>query len=198
MTCESSPDRVPGPWIRAIPNALTVLRLALAAWFPFSPQEARLAIVLAAGLSDFRDGYIARRFHAETPLGALLDGIADKGFVLSALLTWVLEGELAVYQVLLVLARDLTVGAVALVVILRREWGAFGRMQVRMPGKLTTALMFGWFGTLLLPWAHPAEPVLFWGAAASSLLAAADYGIRFGQALRKAEAAPPAGGDSGG
>lgn len=171
-------------WIRVVPNLLTVLRLGLAAWFPFSPPGARLGIVIAAGLSDFLDGYIARRFHAETPLGALLDGIADKGFVVTVLLTWVWEGELHLWQVLLVMARDLMVGAVALIVVGRRAWSAFGHMQVRMPGKVTTALLFLWFGSLLLPWARPAEPVLFWCAAVTSVVAALDYGGRFLAAIR--------------
>jgi len=184
MDTEKSETSSPRSWIRAVPNALTVLRLGLAAWFPFSPPQFRLAIVVAAGLSDLLDGYIARRFHAETPLGALLDRIADKGFVVTVLLTWVWEGELQLWQVLLVMARDLLVGALALVAILRRDWSAFGRMQVRMPGKVTTALLFLWFGSLLVPWARPAEPVLFWCAAAASVAAALDYGGRFVAAVR--------------
>lgn len=184
MDTERNETDSPGSWIRVVPNALTVLRLGLAAWFPFSPHEFRLGIVVAAGLSDFLDGYIARRFHAESPLGALLDGIADKGFVITVLLTWVWEGELRLWQVLLLMARDLMVGSLAGVAIVRRAWSAFGHMQVRMPGKVTTALLFLWFGSMLLPWARPVEPVLFWCAATTSVIAALDYGARFVAALR--------------
>lgn len=51
-------------------------------------------VVLAAGLSDGLDGLIARRFHAITPLGQLLDGIADKAFVLAAALTLTFVGDI--------------------------------------------------------------------------------------------------------
>jgi len=73
--------------IRHVPNALSVLRLGFAVAFPFVPESWWIALVLAAGFSDWLDGWIARRFQATSWIGGLLDGVSDKAFVLSALFT---------------------------------------------------------------------------------------------------------------
>ena len=93
-------------WVGPVPNLLTGLRLALAATFPLLAPEYRGVVVLAAGLSDGLDGWIARRFNAITPLGQLLDGIADKAFVLAAVLTLTFVGEIPWWEGLLVMLRD--------------------------------------------------------------------------------------------
>lgn len=68
-----------------LPNGLTVARIAvtpLIAALPFSPSaSARLAaflLFLAAAISDWFDGYLARRRKQETDLGRMLDPLADK------------------------------------------------------------------------------------------------------------------------
>ncbi|HHY49408.1 MAG TPA: threonylcarbamoyl-AMP synthase, partial [Alphaproteobacteria bacterium] len=60
------------------------LRLGAAAAFPFVPDAWRLPLVLFAGLSDFADGLIARRYGATSFLGGVLDVAGDKLFTLSA------------------------------------------------------------------------------------------------------------------
>ena len=57
-------------WLRALPNVLTVLRIGMALAFPFVATSWRLALALAAGISDALDGWLARRFNAQTKLGA--------------------------------------------------------------------------------------------------------------------------------
>jgi len=89
------PEMPDGPTVRAIPrqagwtrlelnlpNLITLARLLcvpLAIWLIV---EARYGLAfwvfVAAGVSDALDGYIAKRFDQRTPLGALLDPIADK------------------------------------------------------------------------------------------------------------------------
>jgi cardiolipin synthase len=65
-----------------IANLLTVFRIALAAPFLFLVREGRfgyaLLIFFVASITDFADGYVARRFDQQSPLGRLLDPIADK------------------------------------------------------------------------------------------------------------------------
>lgn len=167
-----------------VPNAITVFRLGLAAAFPFVDARHRLSIVLVAGLSDWLDGVIARRFGAQSQFGAVMDGVADKAFLITVLMTWTMEGELGLWQVLLVTARDIAVGLVTSIVIAHREWGAFGKMSARMPGKLTTACVFLWFVALLVAWAEPARPVLFWAAGVCSAVAALDYSRCFLRGFR--------------
>lgn len=162
-------------WVGPIPNLLTGLRLALAATFPLLAPEYRGAVVLAAGLSDVLDGWIARRFHAVTPLGQLFDGIADKAFVLSAVATLVGVGEIPWWEGLLVMTRDVVVATIAGWCALRRAWAAFHHMRPRWSGKATTLLAFAWFLSLFPAFAAPARFPLFVAAAVASVLSAGDY-----------------------
>lgn len=76
-----------------IPNILTVLRLlsapALAFVFVLLPRPAAdwvaLALFVAAAVTDWCDGYLARRWNQTSRFGAMLDPIADKAMVITAL-----------------------------------------------------------------------------------------------------------------
>ena len=187
----SKPAHPAPAWICSVPNALTFLRLGLAAALPFAPPSLWPWAIGAAAVSDFLDGWIARRFRATTDLGRLLDGVADKAFALSCVVTLVLDGTARPWQGLLVLARDLVVTALAAWLALTRAWAAFRLLQVRWTGKVTTLLAFAWFATLVLP----APPIL--RTAAFVLAAAASLGGAVGyltQAVRlRREAAQPRG-----
>jgi phosphatidylglycerophosphate synthase len=162
-------------WIRPVPNVLTFLRLVLAGVLPLVPPAWRLPVILAAAASDGLDGWIARRFHAITDLGRLLDGVADKAVSLAVVVTLTLDGTMRPWEGLLVLARDLVVAALAVWLALTHAWAGFRHMQVRWAGKLTTLLVFAWFATLLLPAPAELRTAVFVLAAGASLLAAADY-----------------------
>ncbi len=172
-------------WIQPVPNLLSGMRLALAGVFPFLMPWARPWTLLVGGVSDLLDGWVARRFHATSWIGGLLDAVADKAFVLSALGTRVVEGELEWPLALLLLTRDLTVLLAAVYGSLTRRWRAFRHMPSRLFGKLTTALLFplfvAWYG---LPKATVLHDTLFWAAAGSSFLAALDYGRLFVRGVR--------------
>lgn len=134
----------PQRWIVLLPNALSALRLALAVLFPWiSLHEPWGAAAIAlAGLTDFADGWIARRFSASSWIGGQLDAIADKGFVLCVLITFVWRDVLAPWQVILLLSRDIVVIAIAAYATAKRQWDAFRRMPARPMGKTTTAAIF--------------------------------------------------------
>ena len=169
--------------LRAAPNALSALRLALAAAFPFVPPAGRLPVVVASGATDWLDGWIARRWHVQSTVGGLLDAVADKTFVLSALLTLASVGLLAWWQVPLLLVRDGAVLFTALYFAGRREWAAFRGMPARWSGKITTALTFALLVVVLVPGLVHIRLPLFLSAAAASLLAGADYTAYFVRAL---------------
>src|SRR6202020_3141187 len=89
----SSTARQPGRnW--SLPNILTYARVAavpLVAGFLFWPQVpwarwTALAIFIAAGISDFFDGYLARAWSQQSSLGRMLDPIADRLLVSAAIL----------------------------------------------------------------------------------------------------------------
>lgn len=76
-------------WLRQIPNSLSSLRLAavpLLAGLAFTGREVPFTwILVPALLTDIADGLIARAFHLESRLGAMLDSVADTGLMFVAL-----------------------------------------------------------------------------------------------------------------
>jgi len=74
-----------------------------------------LGLLLTAALTDALDGWLARRLQLETPLGALLDPIADKALMSGSFLALGWVGALPVWLVGVVVARDLAILAGALV-----------------------------------------------------------------------------------
>ena len=102
-----------------VPNALSFSRIVLAALFPFVSWEARVYILVLAGLTEFLDGFLARRFGFETIFGQILDPAADKIFALSVGLTLVASHHLTLPELVLVLSRDIVValGAMSLAVM---------------------------------------------------------------------------------
>lgn len=165
------PHRV--DFLRQAPNGLTVFRFVLAAWFVLAAAPLRVWIVLAAGLTDLLDGLIARRFGLTSWTGALLDAVADKAFTLTVLLSLAAWGDLAWWQVAVLLSRDIVVSVIALYGAANRQWPVFKIAAARWPGKVTTALMFA---LLLAATGLPeAKPWLLWPTMAASIAAAADY-----------------------
>jgi CDP-diacylglycerol--glycerol-3-phosphate 3-phosphatidyltransferase/cardiolipin synthase len=179
-----------GVLVRAVPNLLSALRLAIAAAFAWLPPSLRPWAILAAGLSDWLDGWIARRFQATTWAGGVLDAVADKSFVVAVLATLVHEGVFEAWQAALLLLRDLSVLVAAAYFAARREWSAFTKMPSRWFGKVTTAVLFGLFlAVAALPEARVAHAALLFAGIAASGLAALDYGRTFLRARASARSA---------
>lgn len=103
-----------------LPNKLTVVRIfltAVIAFFLFTPgwvsKVAALVAFVIASLTDWLDGYLARRWHQTSPMGALLDPIADKVLVLGTfcafaqlrVVPWWMVGLIALREVLVTGAR---------------------------------------------------------------------------------------------
>ena len=104
--------------VRAIPNAISLLRIALvvpvAATMVQGRYDLALGLFVVAGASDGLDGYLARRFNWVTPLGALLDPIGDKLLMVTCYLVLGWLGDLPWWLVSAVILRDvvIVVGAV--------------------------------------------------------------------------------------
>jgi len=128
--------------LKHLPNSLTLLRMALAFVFPFAPEQYRLVIVIVALATEYLDGAVSRWFSLQTPLGALLDPIADKCFVLSVSVVMFLETDITWWQFLLFGARDITVFCGASFVTWEKNWRAFFNVVPRIPGKIATVFQF--------------------------------------------------------
>lgn len=167
----------PNLLLRALPNVLTLARLALAAIFPLTAPSWRIAVLVLAALSDFLDGWIARRYRLATWAGALLDGVADKAMTLAVLLTFTVEGQLAWWQLVLVMLRDVAVAGIAACLAWWRAWPEFRRMGARAPGKVTTVFIYLLMVMLLL--APGFAWIILWPTIVMSALAAIDYVLIF-------------------
>ena len=96
------------PALLTLPNVISLSRLVLAAGFVIAsgPRE-RVVLIVVAALSDFLDGWLARRSGAATRWGALIDPVADRAFVFTAICVYLFEGLVTTGQYFAFLARDL-------------------------------------------------------------------------------------------
>ena len=111
----------------SLPDQLTVARVAavpvvvlLYAWdFPNHAYWAT-AVFVAAMATDQIDGWLARRRGTTSPLGSLLDPVADKVLILAALVMLIGEGVAPAWMVALIVVREILVSGLRLAAIERR------------------------------------------------------------------------------
>jgi cardiolipin synthase len=126
-----------------VPNAITLLRLALvpvlAALLWDERYASALAVFLAAALSDALDGFIARRYGVSSRFGATLDPVADKlsMFAATVLLAW--QHLLPLWLAVAIVARDVVI--VGGVIAYRAIIGEIEMAPTRL-SKLNTTLEF--------------------------------------------------------
>lgn len=138
-----------------LPNLLTWLRIVLipvlgmlfllpAPW----ANAAAAAVFAIASLTDWLDGYLARRWNQMSAFGAFLDPVADKLIVAIALIIVVVESPSAVLAVpaAIIIGREIAVSAL-------REWmaelGQRASVAVGMLGKIKTTAQMLAIGLLL-------------------------------------------------
>jgi len=96
-----------------LPNLITIARIALALVFVLLLYDGdylpALVVFAVAGFSDGLDGFIAKRFHYETRLGAILDPAADKLLLVSAYVVLTVLEHLPVWLMIVVAFRDLLI-----------------------------------------------------------------------------------------
>ena len=136
-----------------LPNIVSLSRVVLAAGFVASTGPAQqLAYVGAASITDFLDGWLARRRNAVTRWGALLDPIADRIFVLSAVATFVAHGKLAVWEAFALLLRDVMT-VIGFFVARSIAWLRPVRFRARPLGKVVTGFQLATlFAVIVAPW----------------------------------------------
>jgi CDP-diacylglycerol--glycerol-3-phosphate 3-phosphatidyltransferase len=161
-----------------VPNALTILRLALIPVFVILMLDSDngyswpAAIVFAvAGATDQMDGWLARRWHVESQFGKIADPLADRLMIDAAVILLWVEDRLPLLALAVVLARDfLLVGGYKLVV--KRGYD----FEVNTLGKAATWLLYAALALTMVTHEGTDWPLwLFWGGVALALLAAAQY-----------------------
>jgi phosphatidylglycerophosphate synthase len=141
--------------LRLLPNALTILRIPLAAAFPFVPEHWRLGVLAAALLTEYLDGALARAWRVTSRFGRVLDPIADRCLFGAVVVTLLFDGALAPWQLAALGARDLLVAAGALWATARGERRRLAQLRPRMPGKVTTVLQYAAMFWVLVAGALP-------------------------------------------
>jgi cardiolipin synthase len=148
--------------VLTVPNAISVARLAgvpVFLWLVLGPKADGWAVglLIAAGLSDWLDGKIARAWNQTSRLGQVLDPAADRLYIAATVIGLAVRAIIPWWLVGLLVARELVLGAALLV--LRRH--GYGPLQVSLVGKAATLCLLYAF------------PLLFLGAHAGPLALAA-------------------------
>jgi cardiolipin synthase len=105
-----------------IPNLLTLARIGLVPWLVVLLQKQQftlsLIVFIVAGLTDALDGFIAKRFNAETYLGSILDPLADKGLLVCSYIMLSMMGFIPFWLMVTVVFRDVVIVGGYLVMVL--------------------------------------------------------------------------------
>ena len=159
--------------LRAIPNLISLSRLALAAAFVTSDEAStRAVVVLAASLTDVLDGWLARVMKTQSRTGALIDPIADRAFITIAVATLAMDGVFSAVDCVLLLFRD---GMTVIGWFVARAMPSLRGVtfRARRSGKITTGMQLV---TLVAALVRPAwVPGLAVGVGVLSLWAVSDY-----------------------
>jgi cardiolipin synthase len=139
--------------IFTLANLLTIFRILLIAPFLYLINQgcfgAALLIFFIASLTDFFDGYIARKFNQQSKLGQTLDPLADKILTTASFIVMALPRpdfpSIPVWLAVVVIGRDLTILCGSLLVYAMTKFKDF---KPTMSGKVNTFLELGlivWF-----------------------------------------------------
>src|SRR5580658_661032 len=97
----------------SIPNLITLLRVIMVpvvVWAIISGEmPLAFSLFVIAGISDAVDGFLAKRFHMESELGAYLDPLADKALLVSIYVALGIARALPISLVILVVSRDIMI-----------------------------------------------------------------------------------------
>ncbi|MDR0357259.1 MAG: CDP-diacylglycerol--glycerol-3-phosphate 3-phosphatidyltransferase [Clostridiales Family XIII bacterium] len=166
-----------------VPNTLTMIRIALipvfVAFLLNGYSYAAAGIFIAAAATDALDGYIARKKNLVTNFGKLMDPLADKLLVVSALACLTELGEIASWMVIVILAREFMITGLRSVaagegVIIAA--GASGKWK-------TAAQMIAIAAVLLRNWpfaliGFPFDRIMLWIAVALTVYSGVEYMIK--------------------
>ena len=136
----------------SIPNIISIIRIMLVPVFCvmyFTPgmRLASLIVLIASGLSDLVDGYIARRFNQITDLGKVLDPIADKLFHMSTIACFCIDGVVGYWLLVLVVAKELFM-IIGGVILYKKNQAV---VASKWYGKLSSSLIFSAFILSFVP-----------------------------------------------
>src|SRR6478735_1591192 len=137
--------------VLTIPNVISIIRLAgvpLFLWLILVPEADGLALAVLAisGASDYADGYLARKLNQTSKLGAILDPVADRLYILSTVIGLGIRDIIPWWVAIILPARDAFLWC--LVPFLRTR--GYSALPVHFLGKAATFNLLYAFPLLLL------------------------------------------------
>ena len=165
-----------------LPNKLTTLRVIMIPFFVVfmladmgrTGDYIALALFCLASLTDFFDGYLARKNHLVTNFGKFMDPLADKLLVGSAAICLIEMGRIPAWVVVILISREFIISGFRLiaadtgVVIAASMWGKFKTVCQMF---MTIALILH----LDTPVWAVVEQALIWGSVALTIVSLVDY-----------------------
>ena len=169
------------------PNSLTLYRIfvipaiVVLLFFPNRFCTFLSAVIFSTGaITDWLDGFYARRRGLVSNFGKIMDPIADKLLVSSAFIMLVSHGWVAGWIVCVIIAREIAVTGLRNILIEKGEDVSASRL-----GKYKTGFQIGALIPLLIHYSylgidfHAVGSVMLWGALIFTVWSGADYFIRF-------------------
>ena len=171
-----------------LPNLVSSSRVALAMGFVASEGvPTRLALIGIASLTDFLDGWLARRTKGTSRFGALLDPIADRFFVLGVVISYVMGGQFSAWQAVAIMFRDV-MSVIGFFVARNVSWLRAIPFKARLIGKAVTVAQLVTFLAVLL--APTLVSALGWIVAILGLAATVDYALMLWRERLRAPTTP--------
>ena len=133
-----------------------------------------LALFIIASVTDFLDGYIARKYHQVSDFGKFLDPLADKLLTIAAMAMFCEWGSFPAWALMIVLTREFAVSGLRMVAGPKGKVIAAGKS-----GKVKTAsTMIGLIVWMLLPGIGFIETVVMWMIVVTTVYSGVEYFIQ--------------------
>jgi CDP-diacylglycerol---glycerol-3-phosphate 3-phosphatidyltransferase len=184
-----------------LPNAITFSRLVMTAAFVVAVSQSSLSgygiglfLFVLAAVSDFVDGWLARKMGLVTPLGKLMDPLADKVLVSAAFVFFTEKGLCPVWVTAAIIGREFLVTGLRQIAIEAGEVLAADRLGKWKTGFQLAYLITGlvwltgyhakkevmiidWLGHLARPFSEGGllQPFFLWGAVALTMISGMNY-----------------------
>ena len=171
-----------------VPNVLTMIRLVLIPVFVIlyvnQLQKGALIVFLAASFTDFLDGYLARKHNQITAFGKLMDPLADKVMVCTALLCQAISGIFPWSAFAVVMSKELLM-VIGGAFLLKRDIVVYSNMLGKVAQcSFILALVLSFFHAEFAAWGVRLDRIILWISVALTLCALVDYAIGTVRKLR--------------
>ena len=188
-------NTVPSNNVLTLPNLITMVRVGASpvlVWLLYMPGtwSPWLAAILffVAGISDFLDGYLARRMHWESTVGQYLDPVADKLLVASMLIMLVILNQVQAWMAVAIICREIIVTGMRLMAANKNF-----TIPSDMAGKTKTAIQMLAIFLLLIPEPvggldpRPLGKIVLWIAVLVTVWSGIGYYIRFKKSMAETQ-----------